>query len=367
MSAVLDTLNPADLRERFTAARNAGKRARDAAHAVGVSEGAVLDAHTGEHAFNLKVISLQGPWLDVLQGVQHVGEVMALTRNESTVHEKTGVYENVSANGGVGIALGEVIDLRLFFMRWHAGYAVTELANDPANPPSQSLQFYDAHGDAVHKIFVRPGTDLAAFKALVDKFAVPGKSYAFTPAPAPAVARPDADIDATGLAEGWANLKDTHEFFGLLRKFDVQRQQALAAVEGRFTARLETTAVRHLLDEAAMEATPIMVFVGNPGCIQIHSGPVKRIEPMVSPAARWINVLDAGFNLHLREDMIVNIWAVEKPTADGVVTSIEVFDAREELMVQFFGVRKPGLPELQSWRDLVAGVPRLGAKATASV
>lgn len=359
MSAVLETLNPADLRERFTAARNSGKRARDAALSIGVSEGAALDAHAGEHDLKLKTVPLQGPWVEVLQGIQHCGEVMALTRNESTVHEKTGTYQNVSANGGMGLALGDVIDLRLFFMRWHAGYAVTELANEPANPPSRSLQFFDAHGDAVHKIFARAGTDLVAFDALIEKFAVPGKRFAFTPAPAPKPARPDADIDAAGLLDGWANLKDTHDFFGLLRKLDVQREQALALAEGRFTARLENGAVGNLLNEAAMEGTPIMVFVGNPGCIQIHSGPVKRIEPMVSPTTRWLNVLDPSFNLHLREDMIANVWAVEKPTADGVVTSIEVFDARSDLMAQFFGVRKPGVPELQAWRDLVAGMPRL--------
>lgn len=359
MSTVPATTHPAELREQFHAARQAGKRARDAAHFIGSTEGAVLDAHAGEHAFGLKTVPLQGPWIEVLQAVQLCGEVMALTRNESTVHEKTGVYEKVSANGGVGLALGEAIDLRLFFMHWHAGYAVTEAPNDPANPPSVSLQFFDAHGDAVHKIFARAGTDRAAFDALIEKFKAPGKSYSYTPRPAPKAPRPDADIDQAGLTEAWSNLKDTHEFFGMLRKFDAHRLQALACVEGRFSAKLEIGAVGHLLNEASMDGTPIMVFVGNPGCIQIHSGPVKRIEPMATPAAKWLNVLDPGFNLHLREDMIANVWAVEKPTVDGVVTSIEAFGADGELMAQFFGVRKPGVPELQSWRDLVAGAPRL--------
>jgi putative hemin transport protein len=35
------------------------------------------------------------------------------------------------------------------------------------------------------------------------------------------------------------------------------------------------------------------------GCDQIHR-PVHRIEPMVTPTAQWFNVLDPGFNLHLR-------------------------------------------------------------------
>jgi hypothetical protein len=37
-----------------------------------------------------------------------------------------------------------------------------------------------------------------------------------------------------------------------------------------------------------------MCFVGNRGCIQIHTGPVKNIKIM----GPWLNVMDPGFNLH---------------------------------------------------------------------
>jgi putative hemin transport protein len=130
-------------------------------------------------------------------------------------------------------------------------------------------------------------------------------------------------------------------------------------MQGRFTAPLSTGAVRALLHEASFAGTPIMVFVGSPGCIQIHSGPVTRIEPMTTPTAQWINVLDAGFNLHLREDMVANVWAVEKPTSDGVVTSVEAFDHDGGLMAMFFGTRKPGMPERDDWRALVQKLARL--------
>ena len=154
-------------------------------------------------------------------------------------------------------------------------------------------------------------------------------------------------------------MTDTHQFFGLISRFDVERQQAFRLVEGRFTERASPDIVRALLDEAALDGTSIMVFVSSSGCIQIHSGAVQRIEPLVTPTARWLNVLDAGFNLHLREDLIHNAWIVKKPTADGVVTSVEIFDAKGELMAMFFGSRKPGVPEQQAWRDIAARLPRL--------
>lgn len=54
---------------------------------------------------------------------------------------------------------------------------------------------------------------------------------------------------------------------------------------------------------------------------------------------------------------------VRKPTRDGIVTSLELFDADGFCFVQFFGERKPGKPELDAWREIVAALPRLAAAA----
>ncbi|WCM92019.1 hemin-degrading factor [Acidovorax sp. NCPPB 2350] len=361
MSAVLAADPPApQVRERFAAERAAGRRARDAALHLGLSEGAAIAAHAGEHGHPIKAVPLQGAWVEMLQALGACGPLMALTRNEGTVHEKTGTYQNISATGPqgrIGIALGADIDLRLFFQHWHAGYAVSEPGRAADQPPVRSLQFFDPHGDAVHKVYLREASDAAAFDALVERFAQPSAGYVFrlrAPAPVP---RPDAHIDAAGFLQAWSELRDTHDFFGLLTRFGVERQQGLRLAEGRFARRLGPDSVAALLRSAADGALPIMVFVGNAGCIQIHTGTVHRVEPLETPAARWINVLDAGFNLHLRADRIAHVWVVEKPTADGVVTSVEAFDADGEVMAMFFGERKPGRAELPEWRALVAQLP----------
>ncbi|VWX63045.1 putative hemin transport protein [Burkholderiales bacterium 8X] len=371
-----------EIRERFRALRAEGRRHKDAAEALGISEGEAIAAHVGEHDDGLHATRLRGPWLDLLQALEWCGPVLALTRNTSTVHEKTGVYKKLSGGEKMGLALGEDIDLRLFFGNWHAGFAVSEAANDPALPPSTSLQFFDAHGVAVHKIFARPATDRAAFQALIEAHAAAqpieadgaegadsaeaagAEPQALFRAPEPAKPpRPDAEIDQPGLVEAWRAMQDTHEFFGLLRRFEVERQQSFRMAIDAFTERADTGALREMLYDAAFEGTPIMVFVGSPGCIQIHSGPVQRIEPMAMRGMRWLNVLDPGFNLHLREDLVETVWIVRKPTSDGIVTSVEAFDREGGLMAMFFGVRKPGQAESESWRRLVAKLPRLEVAA----
>lgn len=363
-------MNFEEIRTRFSELRAKGMRHKDAAAAMGLSEGATIAAHTGMHDKALRATLLKGPWVELLQALELCGPVLALTRNETTVHEKTGVYEKVSGGDKMGLALGEAIDLRLFFSRWHAGLAVSEAAANAGVAPSLSLQFFNAQGVAVHKIFARDATDRDAFQSVINTYSAPDEPVQFVPAEDKAVPRDDSAIDASGLSDAWRGMQDTHEFFGLLNKFEVERQQSFRLTEGEFTQRAELHAVRDLLLEASFDGTPIMVFVGSPGCIQIHSGPVSRIEPMEmrgrdesAPSMRWLNVLDAGFNLHLREDCVQNVWIVEKPTSDGVVTSVEAFDQNGELMAMFFGARKPGVPEREEWRRIVRGLPRLGQAA----
>jgi len=96
-----------------------------------------------------------------------------------------------------------------------------------------------------------------------------------------------------------------------------------------------------------------MAFVGNQGCIQIHSGPITNVKPM----GPWLNVMDDTFHLHLRLDQITAVWAVRKPTSDGHVTSVEVYDANRELIIQFFGKRQEGHDERAIWRTLVEQLP----------
>jgi putative hemin transport protein len=318
-------------------------RQRDAADLLGVSEAELLASGVGAG-----VTRLAGDMRAVLKRVPELGRVMALTRNECCVHEKTGVYANLDVDSMIGLALGEDIDLRLFFAHWKHGFALSEPG---AHGTMKSLQFYDGAGQAVHKIFLREGADVDAYEMLVASFAASDQRSGFVIAPRTSgkSERPDDAIDAAGLRTNWANLQDTHEFFGMLRKFDVTRTQALRLAGTDFAYPAPPGAARRLLDDVALTGLPIMVFVGNPGCIQIHTGPVRNLKPI----DQWLNVLDPGFNLHLRADRIASAWIVRKPTLDGTVTSLELFDAAGETIAMLFGKRKPGLPEMPEWQATV--------------
>lgn len=337
-----------ELRQAYLDARAAGvTRHRDIAVSLGVTEGMLIDAHVGAPTTGLHAQRLKRDFPRLLSELSRAGDLMALTRNPHCVHERTGVYEHLSTQGApgreMGLALGDEIDLRLFYSHWAHGYAVRE-------GEQQSLQFFDAQGVAVHKVFTRPATQMAAWDALRESWMDPAAPEPqWQPAPAPPVTAMPSDVDAEAFRAGWAALRDTHDFFGLLRKHGLHRLDAMQLAAPQFAQRVDHGAARAVLEAAATNGTPIMVFVGNPGVIQIHGGPIKRVAVM----GPWLNVLDPRFNLHLREDAIFEAWAVRKPTVDGLVSSLELYAKDGELIAQFFGQRKPGQPERCAWRQLL--------------
>lgn len=339
-------------RHRALLADEPNLRRRNAAERLGVSELDLLLAG-GDGAVSQR---LRPEFKDILGRVPTLGPVMVLTRNDSIVHEKTGPYNVPSFDGMVGLVLGEAIDLRIFLRHWAHAVAATETSPRGAR---RSLHFFDKAGGALHKIYLVEGSDSDAFDALTAAFLLHDPAPLALEALAPAkVPLADSDIDQTGFVAGWDALQDTHEFHGLLTKFKLARQQALR-LAGEARARpVPPTALRSVLTAAADAETPIMVFVGNPGIIQIHTGPVKKLLEM----GPWFNVMDPDFNLHIFEPTITHAWVVYKPTADGVVTSLELFDAQETLVASLFGKRKPGQAEDPAWRALVAALPTLGAQ-----
>ncbi|MCQ9616156.1 hemin-degrading factor [Paenalcaligenes niemegkensis] len=327
------------LRTRYSdlKAQDPKARIRTLAEKMAVSEMELVAAGCGDIQSTL----LREPAQDIFKELGSLGRVMALTRNPWCVHERHGRYEEIRAGKTMGIVLGPDIDLRLFFANWKSTWAV----NDNGR---QSIQFFDKAGGALHKVYCTGETDMEAYRLLVEKYT---DTDAVWPEPQ---ALPDKKTetvtpDALPLRTDWLALKDTHEFHGLLQKHKASRLDALAAVGTDLAQEVAVDTAERMLQAVARQNIAFMCFVGNGGLIQIHSGPISQLRR----TGPWFNVLDPHFNLHLDTTAIASSWIVNKPSKDGWVTSLECYADNGEMIAQFFGARKPGVPELHSWRQLM--------------
>ncbi len=334
-----------ELKEKWETlkAENPHLRIRNAAEQLGVSEAELLATNVGNG-----VTVLTSDFSDLLQEVVKLNKVMALTRNDECVHERKGVYLNPDfSSPHAQLFVGEDIDLRIFISSWKFGFSVVE-------GDRKSLQFFGKDGLALHKIYLTKDSSEAEFDVLTEKYKAENQSAEIVTetVPAKATEKADSEIDVAGFQQAWKDLKDTHDFFMMLRKFGVTRTQALRLAPEGYATKIENSKVVNVLEDASEQQLPIMIFVGNRGIIQIHTGEVNK----TLWHQQWFNVMDPDFNLHLDTTKIAETWITKKPTEDGEVTSVEVFNKEGDFIVQFFGKRKPGIPELQGWKDLVAGL-----------
>lgn len=330
----------ASLREKYNLfkTQHPKVRIRDAAKELGVTEAELVAVSSG-------ATQLKAEIEDILKAVPSLGYVMALTRNDFAVHERKGEYRKVGINGHVCLVVNPDIDLRLFLNAWKFAFAVEENGR-------KSLHFFGKNGEAVHKIYLEEQSNVEAYNQLVAKFKVADQEgpLAIERNPEKVDEQPDNKIAVEDFKAAWLALKDTHEFHGMLHKFGVTRTQAMRLAPDGYVRKIDLGTLKNILEQVSARSLEIMVFIGNKGCIQIHTGQAKRLLQ----TGPWFNVLDPEFNMHLREDAIENIWVVKKPTVDGHVTSIEAYDAAGDTIVQFFGKRKPGIPEREDWRKVIA-------------
>jgi putative hemin transport protein len=333
-----------------------GIRIREAAAELGSSEAQLLATTIGD-----ETIRLDGNWQELVKRLPELGRVMSLTRNDGCILEHKGAFQKVNTFGKGAHMMGTVIgpiESRIFFNAWHVAFAVKQKKEDRY---LISLQVFDHSGEAVTKIYLQETSNTDAFEKLMNDFASDDQ-------------RPEQitkkyeeeifsrDIDKVQLLQEWAALEDTHDFFPMLKRHNVHRYHAVDLAEGRFSYRIHPSSVEQILQRAASEKLPIMIFAGNRGNLQIHQGKVKTIrliERGHTGEEKWLNVLDPDFNMHLRMDHVQHVWVVTKPTKDGEVTSVEVFDSKYNLIVQFFGLRKPGVQELEGWRNIVDSLPKI--------
>lgn len=328
-----------DLRQKYQAAVQQEPRARirSVADKLGVSELELVAAQVGD----IQAVNLRPPVQDVFKELGSLGRVMALTRNDYCVHERHGQYEDIRAGATMGLVLGPDIDLRMFFSSWAHVWAVESGGR-------KSLQFFDCAGTALHKVYLTEASDESGWDELLARFRQEQPEWPVLQA------LPSAETDFNSVAppelrDDWLAMQDTHEFFSLLKRHKVERRVALRDVGPDLAQPVPPESAERMLVEVAAADIPFMCFVGNHGMIQIHSGPVKKLMR----TGPWFNVLEPHFNLHLNTEAIDSAWVVNKPTVDGWVTSLECFAADGEMIVQFFGVRKPGIPELPEWRALL--------------
>ncbi|MEI9812403.1 MAG: ChuX/HutX family heme-like substrate-binding protein [Acidobacteriota bacterium] len=342
-------LQPAEIRGLWeeSIARSPQRLTGDIAQALGISEAELIASRIG-----LGAIRLAPRWHDLLASLGTLGPVRAVTRNAHAVMERDGVYPEYRSSYASSMFVSDDIDLRITPSRWAFAFAL-ETTGPREGGVRRSVQFYSEDGIAIHKLFLTDASNAEQFYALVAHFQDPDQSEGQCLRPIAMRYRSPREVDVKAFLREWGELKHPHHFFGLLERHKLSRLHAIQFAEGLYTRRVANSSPRRLLMDVAKDAIPVSVQLANPGCLQIHKGLLQN----VNVSSGWLNVVDPGAEIHIREASVDHTWVVEKPSPHGYVYSLELFDGYGGDIVSILGARKDGTSQDVAWQGVLSALP----------
>ena len=198
-----------------------GKYARDIAGLMHISEAELAFARVGHDAWRLR-----GEIREILAALESVGETKCICRNEYAVHEQVGAFTHQHLGGHAGLVLNpRALDLRLFLNQWASAFHISETTS---RGERQSIQFFDHQGDALLKVYATDNTDVSAWGDVLTRFIIADNpALALKAVEAPAHSD---GADAGSVEKEWRAMTDVHQFFSLLKRHNLSRQQAFRLV-----------------------------------------------------------------------------------------------------------------------------------------
>lgn len=325
---------------------NPSIRIRTAAADLGVSEAELVQTGVDGQCTRLGPITTS-----MIEALQTLGQVMALTRSNALVHELHGHFEGTKFHGNTAMSFRPGLDTRYFLERWAFAFAVQE-------GERHSLQFFDWQGQAVHKLFMQKDTNIDAFQAFVNKHKLNNQrdlvSILRTPT-TPTTTLPERD--PAFIRQRWSKIKDVHEGNRIIKNYGHSKAIAYEDLGTEYAQPLATESVEQLLRSVADQQHPIILFGMNAGAVQSYAGTISNIV-MHGP---WFNILDPGFNIHLMPKQIGQVWHIRKPTSEGTVNSLSVLDFDGDEIMVITDHRMRGECEAGLWNHLLQQLPALAS------
>jgi putative hemin transport protein len=301
-------------------------------------------------ALHPQATRLQGEFAPLLNRLAELGNLTEVTRNSSALLEKDNVSGALYVQNEIEFAPAEAMHLRIFYPQWEHGYALEEHDED-TNARRHSLQFFDRYGSMMHKIVLRENSNIAAFRQLVGDHAAADQvsplQLLHPQDEQDDIAAKQIDVDA--LRAEWAHTHNHQDFVQRQEAFDRQRLRKLRLAGKAFAYQVANDSARIILQRMSEFGTAIMAQVGNAGIVQAYYGKIKNVRIKDSR----LKIMNSGFRMLLREDHIDSVWVAKKPTTDGIITSLELFNRQGVHIASFLSKKDNGQPEPREWRDSI--------------
>lgn len=339
MNAVNDMeLHNACVRQAFAQARcQRHARQADIAQQLGLSEAALLAAHTG--VFDLAESPMKAMRLRLADR-----EVAALLFEFSQLGRVLTETSNAVCCHGLWGRHGQHACVRVAVQSWAQGFMVQERT---AWGMQRSVQLFDGRGDLRHRVVLEPDSDLDAWAGLVMRWSLPPGADLDRKTPVPS--NPMALPTAAALRSLWAARRQPAEWDGLLQAHGAALLAALQDAVPGYAKQEETALVGDVLVHAAQTGLPLTLEVAGAGTWQRYSGSVQEVKA----SDGMLSVHADGFACRINETQLAAVWQQHLPSPRGLVSLLRLFDGHKRWVATLSSPNSPAGADHCRWRQLL--------------
>lgn len=295
-----------------------------------------------------KTTFLQPAWEDIVKALEKSGTFTVRTGSGGIFIEQTGQIDEVFLRGEGAFAsvVQENMDLRFLLKR---------LARAEVHPAHTTIDLYNEAGALATSIHGADDEAKATIEGLVSRFGTDSVHHEIGRGGAHRPGLADKDVDVAAVRADWAAMTNVHHFEALLAKHRIGRLQAFRLVGDEYAAELSAEAFPDLLSKLDKTGEQVMVFVANRGFVQIFSGPAHAPKRV---GHGWEIIHDKA-KVFIPDAALQHLWLVNKPTAAGIISSLEIVsEAEDQALASLFGRHPHGDPQPASWLELLNTLPR---------
>lgn len=328
----------------------------DVAASYGMSEGELTNIRLASDAAILAIPDVKF----FITDLELLGLVKCITRNRYAVSIQEGMFRNqhlygynkVNISAETGLVLNpRKLDLRIYFKHWNHIYYIKQYKDKKIQ---RSFQVFDFYGQAMHKIFITERSSESGLSVLLKRY----NTTQQTP-PTFRVRYPhyrsliNVDYEFNEYIDTeWRHMSCGEGIHALMEKYKMTRQELFRCVKPDLAYPVSKRALIQVLTSARERYEELVIAVPNQGCVQLYTGLLDKILC----ANDWLHVHNPANKLQIHESKISECWVVRKPIGNGHETTLEIFAADNELMVQIGGQRDKGQKERASWREIIERV-----------
>ncbi|WP_039057901.1 ChuX/HutX family heme-like substrate-binding protein [Enterobacter sp. Bisph1] len=167
-----------------------------------------------------------------------------------------------------------------------------------------------------------------------------------------------------GIAHAWRSLRDIHHFYPMLTQFGLSKLEAFNQVPSDLAYQVDTSSVWQVLSAIALSRDNFMIFTGNGAVFHVYTGPVNKLLTLNNCGQTRLVVHGQTGELEtaifkITTSKLSQAWVVNKFSAQGPITSLELFDDQQNHVAQFNSHRLEGMAQDEKWTRLMKSLPKI--------